>query len=48
MKRFRSVIAGLLALLLIFPNLGLPGAGNSVYADGLGEQAQRKFQRVLF
>lgn len=36
MKRFRSVIAGLLALLLIFPNLGLPGAGNSVYADGLG------------
>ncbi|MEI2396220.1 S-layer homology domain-containing protein [Paenibacillus phytohabitans] len=36
MKRFRSVIAGLLALLLIFPNLGLPGGGNSVYADGLG------------
>lgn len=36
MKQFRSVIAGLLALLLIFPNLALPGAGGSVHADGIG------------
>lgn len=36
MKRFRSVIAGLLALLLMILGLALPGAGNSVRADGIG------------
>lgn len=36
MKRFRSAVAGLLALLLIFPSLSLPGAGSSVHADGIG------------
>lgn len=36
MKRFRSAVAGLLALLLFFPTLSLPGAGGSVHADGIG------------
>lgn len=35
MKRFRSVVAGLLALLLIFPNLSLAGTGGSVHAEGV-------------
>lgn len=36
MKRFRSAVAGLLALLLFFPTLSLQGAGGFVHADGIG------------
>lgn len=41
MKRFRSAMAGLLAMLLIFSSLPVMGIGSgSVDAEGLEEQAQ--------
>lgn len=48
MKRFRSAVAGLLALLLFFPTLSLQGAGGFVHADGIGGQVQRKFLQAPF